>query len=237
MISLGAGRSDLPVVEQLKTRSRDLSYVPVDISGPLLELAIEEMEKHVRVPIALLCDFEQSFALMQQAIREHCERPVLLSLLGGTLGNLDMGETSFFNGLAGVMREGDALLLDVPLAGSAWTAATDPRLRKSQYPQEFKKFLTQAFSESWTSSDVAITEDEVEERIECSVEDGGEIRRTKTVTLCDGNEERVVLRFRRYDWDSVIDWLSGLNLKMHFHRNSIRSHEDKFGMGVVLVGR
>ena len=74
-------------------------YCPVDISGELLQQAAARVGEHAPVVAALHCDFEQDQTFMDRILRSRVQRPLVLTLLGGTVGNLDLGETAFFAAL------------------------------------------------------------------------------------------------------------------------------------------
>lgn len=237
MVSLGSGDAlhDIKIVRQLQKKTPNLNYIPVDISRCLLDEAIKTLKGSVNIPVGLQCDFEQVPILMKDAVAKVANRPILFSMLGGTIGNLDLGERHFFETMKSLMEKEDYLLIDIPLAGPAWTASEDPRFNKTEYPEEFKQFLALGISGWEHCSDDETLSSEIEERIEGSIGQGGDIASTKVVSIFDKLNDRVILKFCRYDWESMVQWLVQQNFNIIFSRCSITSNEDKFGMGVVLV--
>ena len=98
IVSLGPGDAhhDLEIVEQLKEKVPGLLYFPLDLSKPMLDSALQTLKTHVKIPAGLLCDFEHLTVNVKKAISDLTKKPILFSLLGGTVGNLDLGESSFF---------------------------------------------------------------------------------------------------------------------------------------------
>jgi len=238
MVSLGPGDAinDIKIVRQLKKKISNLTYIPVDISNSLLKAAMENLKDYVNIPAGLLCDFEQVPILMKDTMADLANRPILFSLLGGTIGNLDLGELHFCETIKSLMGKEDRLLIDIPLAGPSWTAEEDPRFKKTEYPVEFKQFLALGLPgwEHYPDNKTLISA--VEERIDCLTGEGSDIAATKVVTIFDKKSNRVILNFCRYDWDTIIHWLAKQKFEIIFSRCSITSNDDKFGMGVVLIG-
>ena len=117
-----------------------MRYIPVEISQEMLERATGNLQPHARIPVGVLCDFEDDQEFLRQQLAVHASKPVLFSLLGGTVGNLDGGEAAFFSGFRNIMTNGDAFLLDLPLAGPSWTVDGEPRLHEGGTWQPFGNF-------------------------------------------------------------------------------------------------
>ncbi len=98
MLSLGPGDGliDLAIVQALAAPPAGLLYIPVEISLRLLQLTIATLHGHVARTVGVLGDFEAGGAFVGGVVAQHARQPLLLSLLGGTLGNLDHGEGAFF---------------------------------------------------------------------------------------------------------------------------------------------
>src|SRR5262249_51549183 len=125
----------------LESQATSLRYIPIDISRGLLDAASRKLKGNAEIPVAILGDFEGGTRFLSVALNEYATHPILFSLLGGTIGNLDRGETSFFKNVLDLMRPPDHFLLDLPLAGAAWSEKTEPRLDKARYSEAFRSFL------------------------------------------------------------------------------------------------
>ena len=236
LVSLGPGDGidDIEIVTALKTRQADLQYIPVDISSGLLALALTNLKLHVDIPVGILCDFEDKQDFLGQVLDKYAQSPILFSLLGGTIGNLDLGEARFFARFKQLLQPGNHLLLDIPLAGSSWTAESEPRLNVASYSDAFKRFLGGGLGQ-WNSQTGG--EDlgrEFEKRIECSLEYDDQIG-AKIITIIDKLSERTILKFKRYEWHSLLRWLQARGFAIKFAKCSISSERDRFGMGVLLL--
>jgi len=237
LVSLGPGDAhhDIEIVKQLKKKVPDLLYFPIDLSKPLLISAIQTLKEHVKIPAGLMCDFEKLVVKVKNAISDLSQKPILYSMLGGTVGNLDLGESRFFTGIRDLMSKDDRLILDVPLAGPAWTPEEDPRFNKGEYTKEFKRFLAPGLNMENNLFNGTTIMTFVDNRIDCRIGNGGNIPETKTVTIFDTVTNQVILKFCRYKWDSIVQWLTDNGFEVIFNRCSIQSEDDKFGMGIVML--
>ncbi|MDJ0902650.1 MAG: L-histidine N(alpha)-methyltransferase [Xenococcus sp. MO_188.B8] len=227
LVSLGPGDGidDIEIVTALKTQQADLKYIPVDISSDLLALALTNLKPHIDIPVSILCDFEGKQDFLAQVLDKYAQSPILFSLLGGTVGNLDLGEASFFAKFKQLLQSGNHLLLDIPLAGPSWTAESEPRLNTALYSDAFQRFLGVG-SGQWNS--------QFEKRIEFSLEYDDQIG-AKIITIIDKLSQRTILKFKRYEWDSLLRWLKACGFAIKFAQCSISSAQDLFGMGVILL--
>lgn len=236
VVSLGPGdgREDVAIVHALRARSPGVGYIPVDISGGLLDLTVRTMSPHVDVPTAVLADFERDHDVIEAALERHgCGRRLFL-LFGGTLGNLDLGERAFFARLRRSMKRGDLLLMDVPLAGPAWTVDGEPRLWATSYPPPFRRFLAGALLPPPSPDDVDRFVHAFADRVTLSLQEN-RFPGAKTITVADRRTRRLLLRLTRYEWRATIEWLTTRDWRVVDARSSLKEASDRFGMGVMLV--
>jgi uncharacterized SAM-dependent methyltransferase len=130
VVSLGAGQGDkdLLLLEALRERGARVSYVPVDTSQALLEMACGGALSAGFPAQGIKADFTNPTQL--QALTAEPEAPPrLLLLIGNTLGAFD--PIAQARDLARLLRPGDALLLDGELyAGDATVAGYDNPLNR-----------------------------------------------------------------------------------------------------------
>lgn len=242
VVSLGPGdgRLDLELLRALRrpglAAAEALKYIPVDTSRPLLEHAIATVQGEATVPVGICCDFEDGMAFLSRTVAAHAERPVVFAMLGGTMGNLDNGDEPFFSGMRRLLSQGDAFLIDVPLAGPAWKDADEPRLKMEAYSPTFRRFLAEGASSVGQTGggDQASPNDYFAEWASFShVLDTG--AGAEVITVSDRRSGRPVVIFRRYRWEPFLRWLEGRGFVIEFARSSIVSEQDRFGMGVVLL--
>jgi uncharacterized SAM-dependent methyltransferase len=113
---VGTGDKDRHVLDRLQSSSPELLYVAIDISSAMLNLGTHETR--LRLPgrtVPMELDFEEGSSLL--ALREFLhafvgEEPILFSLLGNALGNVE-DDRSLLNALAQVLRPQDRLALEV----------------------------------------------------------------------------------------------------------------------------
>lgn len=223
LVSLGPGdgMDDIEIVTELKTRQPDLHYIPVDISSGLLALALTNLQSHVDIPVGILCDFEGNQDFLAQVLDQYAQAPILFSLQGGTIGNLDLGEALFLARFKQLLQHGNHLLLDIPLAGASWTAESEPllggRLGQGDSQREGENRRR-----------------EFEKRLECSLEHDDQIG-AKIITIIDQLSERTILKFKRYEWPSLLRWLQAHGFTIKFAQCSLSSERERFGMGIILL--
>ena len=121
----GDGRFEESIHAQLRSRGAFLEWIPVDISQGLLSYVVYSLQRKIPIDRAIVGDFEENLNFIFQSIHPTDNPvprlPVLVTMVGGTFGNLDTSNQSFMASLKGHMNEGDLFLCDFPLKGSDWT--------------------------------------------------------------------------------------------------------------------
>ena len=148
LISLGPGDGlvDDAVVSSILSiprANKRLSYIPIDISDGLLLESASRLSKTVSVPAAILADFEENTDYAISSAKKYSTGPRLYSLLGGTIGNLDVKtERTFIQSLARHMDPDDRLLLDCSIKNTGiWEAELDPRNLTNSYSHAYQNFI------------------------------------------------------------------------------------------------
>jgi len=130
VVSLGAGQGDkdLLLLEALRERGAPVSYVPVDTSQALLEMACAGALAAGFAAQGVKADFTQPSHL--EALAPEPEAPPrLVLLIGNTLGAFD--PIAEARELAGLLRREDALLVDGEVyAGQTTVAGYDNPLNR-----------------------------------------------------------------------------------------------------------
>jgi Predicted nucleotide-binding protein containing TIR-like domain/Histidine-specific methyltransferase, SAM-dependent len=236
-VSFGPGdaEADKEIAISLRNREPWLQYIPVDISDGLLQRAVKLLSDQVRVPIGILGDFEDRLNFIALQIRDHAVRPILFSLLGKTLGNLDKYERGFLSTLgATVMRPGDHLLLDVSLAGPRWSRDLDRRCQHASYGPGNRRFIATAVSRR-TGDSIESIVDEFETRISFGA-GGSDVPGAQSIDIVDSRTRRVISRTRRYEWKSFLNWLENRTQLQIVFKEALFA-DDILGDGVVLLRR
>lgn len=246
IVSLGPGDglADRDLIRALQEESNGawaeyISYYPVDVSQALLGTAVESVRLQARTPAGILCDFEDGQAFLKDTVADLVRHPIIYSMLGGTIGNLDGSEDKFFSGFRGILTDSDGFLMDVPLAGSNWSPGKEPRLHHASYSHAFRRFVLDGLRRiEGKSSELARThkgvQREFEDRIDFQhrhdLRTGAEV-----ITIVERDGAQPILILRRYRWERFIDWLEQHGFDVAFSKRSLRSEDDRFGMGVVLL--
>jgi hypothetical protein len=198
----------------------------------LLQRAVNVLSEQVRVPIGILGDFEDRLNFIHRQLRIYGIHPILFALLGNTLGNLDKYEESFISTLRNDMQRSDFLLLDASLAGPKWDINMDRRGKHLSYGPGYRRFIATGVSRRSGESVESIVAN-FEDRIGF-VKDGSDVENTETIEIVDSRSLRLIQTIRRYDFDSLVQWL---DKKMGFdvvYKNTIFIDE-VLGDGVILA--
>ncbi len=123
----GSGRKTRWIVEALRSKENDFSYVPIDVSSSALASCSKELGDLVCVnPIC--ADWQEGLA--QFAEIRMGSRPVLLLFLGSSIGNLERKcIPEFLRGIHACLRPGDFFLIGADLVkdlGTMLLAYDDP---------------------------------------------------------------------------------------------------------------
>ena len=142
IVSLGPGdgRFEESVHSHLRSRGSVIEWIPVDISQGLLNYVVYSFQRKLPIDRAVVGDFEDGLNFIFQSIHPK-ENPVprlpmLLTMIGGTFGNLDTQERDFIASLKGQMNDGDFFLCDLPLKGGEWTIDSEPRAILGDYDDD-----------------------------------------------------------------------------------------------------
>ncbi|MFM9960271.1 MAG: L-histidine N(alpha)-methyltransferase [Planctomycetaceae bacterium] len=235
LVSLGPGdgTQDAVLARSLNSDEDALNYIPVDISRHLLTLAVRQVAPYAKIPAVLHGDFENAEVLLARVLREFSKPPVLITMLGGTIGNLDQGVTRFLSMIRRLLGDRDAFLVDVPLAGSAWTPEREPRLNVANYSSAFRSFFLRSPTVEQPLEQAGSDGVPFEEQFELSLGTDDELG-ARTIRATNRRTGGVVLN-RRYDWDLFSKWANQNGFVTRFAESTLRSREDAFGMGVALL--
>ena len=236
VVSLGPGDGiqDAMFLQALARNADELQYIPVDISRRLLLEAVKNVEHHVAIPAAVHCDFEESESLAD-ALVAYGQPPVLIAMFGGTIGNLDSGIRRFLTRIQRLMGPDDAFLVDVPLAGDAWSPENEPRLKAENYSPTFRSFFQRCAGPACRDADSDSVTMPFEEQFELSLADDPELnaRTIEAKNLKTGE----VIRNRRFHWPSFLDWVRGNGFQVLSESSTLESSDCVFGMGAALLAR
>lgn len=143
VVSLGPGDAltDLEILQQIRQKDRLIQYIPVDISDGLLQRAMRKLAGDVQVPIGILADFEDGLNFVTSQVHKFGSPPYLFTLLGNTIGDLDLPESRFLRQLGMKMTQEDWLLLEMSTITSKWTWSADRRTKHDSYGGAFRKFI------------------------------------------------------------------------------------------------
>lgn len=234
-VSLGPGdaKNDIELASALRHTERWVQYIPVDLSDGLLHSAMISLSNQVRVPIGILADFEDRMIFVQKQIIKYGSSPILYSLLGNTLGDLDHFEGRFINEIRNIINHGDYFLISVSIKGKEWAWETDIRCCPNNYSEEYKRFISLGISRRTLESVSSIVSG-FDTRIK--IEKGhSDIPNTATFSIIDTKTKRWVCTIRRYEWKSILNWMRD---SMGF--DILFSEETYFeggntGFGVILM--
>jgi hypothetical protein len=227
----------------MQSRKAIPEWIPVDISQGLLTFAIYRRSE-LPIPLGIVGDFEDGLTFIFDQIFPNQgngprppRMPTLVTLLGGTFGNLDDEKTSITE-LTGRLVAGDYLVLDIPVKGESWSMESDPRAEVSKWPPSFRRFISGGLAARLGISSNDIFEN-FEKRIVIRRVPSQTIPSTDIIEIIDPVSKYNVVRFTRFDWDASVRWFeqrSYLRLVAH-HLSRAIPGEDVLRMGTIVLKR
>ena len=131
LIELGAGDASKSVylLEYLNSKNKKFSYMPIDISGNILEILNQKLA--VKLPDLPVISLEgEYFEMLQKASKLSSRRKAVL-FLGSNIGNMELGEVyEFCSELRKNLNKGDIVLVGFDLKKDPETilkAYSDPQ--------------------------------------------------------------------------------------------------------------
>lgn len=116
LIELGAGDAmkSTYLLEYLANKKIDFNYMPIDISGNILSILKQNLEKKIPELNVIALEGEY-FEMLDQAAKLSSRRKVIL-FLGGNIGNMELDEAHLFcSGLKTHLNPGDRILIGFDL--------------------------------------------------------------------------------------------------------------------------
>lgn len=235
VVSFGPGDAevDRALVLELTKDGDELQYIPVDISGGLLNHSCRIIQGIAHVPFGLLTDFEDRMNFVKERLQGRLRKRALVSLLGNAFGNLDRGETSFMRQVESVLRRDDYLLLEVAIATPEWSFGGDIRFDMSGHNKTVRYFYSQGLARQTGEALQTIYNSYVKRII--SQQGSSDVAGARSVEYVDARTKRTVISLRRYDWSEFKKWLSK---KFNFDiaaESSLPFDEGEIGIGAVLL--
>ncbi|MFI6479725.1 L-histidine N(alpha)-methyltransferase [Nonomuraea sp. NPDC050663] len=115
-LGVGSGEKDWLILNQLQRNNPDLLYIALDISAHMLRLGTDEIRKRLPgrvLPIELDFEDRSSLRALRKLLNDMVgDDPILFSLLGNTLANIER-DKDFLKNLTTVLRPQDRLALEI----------------------------------------------------------------------------------------------------------------------------
>ncbi|MFL6210629.1 MAG: L-histidine N(alpha)-methyltransferase [Pyrinomonadaceae bacterium] len=235
-VSLGPGAADADqeLIMHLSPRRRAIKYIPVDISEGLVNHAAHTLHAWARVPFGLLCDFEVRTAFIERRLKGRVQHPVLYSLLGNSLGNLDNREMGFMSSIQEVLKKGDYLLLEVATKTSEWELEKDMRFNLNEHSTATRRFYAQGIARH-TGEGLQGLVNAYTQVIEVKEGDSDVGAEATSVDYVHKRTGTIIVSLRRYNWDELLTWLSMFNFTIVAESQCFPFEQPTIGIGVVLL--
>jgi hypothetical protein len=204
----------------------------VDISDGLLHLAVREFSSRVAVPLGILGDFEDGNGFIGEQLESHAVRPLVIGLLGNTLGNLDRRENIFLHDVRQLLKKDDFLLLDVSLVGKNWTWESDRKTDPTRYLDGDKRFLATSICKiAKVSFENAMANFSDLVRVSPGTSD---VPGAHTITIRHTTTGRPICNVRRYNFDTLKNWLSEKSFEL-VYESAFFDDREVSGDAVLLL--
>ena len=211
MVSLGPGNSylDSILISTLQEFSSLRKYIPVDINYNFAMNAANNLHKLIDIPFLVCVDFEQDWHYLKSILLEKINDSILFSILGGTLGNLDIGEYNFIENIASISNE---ILLSITVKSNYWSIKDEPRLCHDKYNIDHIKFILNEVGLAETCT--ANLLQNFKNRVSLLSTDGCIPGSTRIVGY-DNYSGNQLLKITRYNQAKFISWiLENFNLQL-----------------------
>lgn len=222
----GDGRIDHELVMRINQNVPNLRYIPVDISETLLEISSHLMSRNFEIPCMILGDFEDGMDFIASIVRGQRKSAVLWSMLGNSLGALDIPVEQFVLGLSRAASRGDLFFFSV---------ATPPiKLDKQLELWELKKRLAACIiaHKRSESSKTFIMDHTDRMRLRLTQTDGPA---SSAVEFYHDQTGEVAFVIRCFDLDSLLEWLYRVAKLRVLDKKAIRLTNASCGVGVALL--
>lgn len=234
-VSLGPGDAEIDreIAIKLKRNSEIPTYIPVDISDGLLQKAISVLHEHAHVPVGILSDFEERFSFITARLSGRTQKPLLIGLLGNTLGNLDRFEESLLRQIESWLPQGSYVLIDVSVVSTKWNFTNDFRTTASAHSDAQRRFYAYGLARQ-----IGIPVEEFlpnyEQRFKIR-KGRSDVPKTKAIEYFDGVTSKKILSIRRYDWAPFLNWIErNFNFKIVYQKKFLFRGAEH-GSGCVLL--
>ncbi|MCB9050767.1 MAG: L-histidine N(alpha)-methyltransferase [Lewinellaceae bacterium] len=196
----GDGGTDYKILSSLL---EPIHYIPIDISNVLLLRSILKLRDIAHIPFGILGDFEEGFSFIRNKLEKEVNAPIIVSMIGNTLGNLDINENPLLANLAGFLKKGDYLVLHVSVYSQSWEFKSDYWVQKENHTSKMRQWIAQGISRKTNKEMEEVlrnyAELEITERIH------SDIPNSRSINFSYRGDK--ILSIRRYDWASFIGWI------------------------------
>ncbi len=228
----GGGQIDQEVVTTLRRTSEVVTYIPLDINVELLRRAIDSLSGIAVIPFGILADFEASLTFLNEAVQrtKSVVRPVLIGLLGGTFGNIDLLESNFLTKVASITQSGDFLMFDAIVLGSNSRSTSGDT-------QEARYFLASGAARQTGRLPEEVLANFGRMRI---VSGSSDVPRAVVAQVVYEDPDKgpvPVLQLCEYPLESLREWASRIDEFELIEEELIRPPDGGSGFGVVLLRR
>lgn len=236
VVSLGPGdgRIDHKLMIRMNQNVPNLRYIPVDISETLLEKSskimlensTDQMSRNFEIPFMIWGDFEEGIDFIASTVRDQRKSAVLWSMLGNSLGTLDIPVEQFVLGLSRAASRGDLFFFSV--------ATSYLKLDKQLELWEMKKQLGACV--------IAHRRKEISKTYIMDHTEQMRLRPTQAddpassaVEIYHGQTGEVAFVIRCFEFDKLLEWLCRVAKLKVLDKKVINLNNASSGIGVALL--
>ncbi len=234
MISCGPGDAvvDRKLVAALSGRVKQ--YVPIDISQGACNTAVHAVAAICPVPVGIVGDLEEGFDFITGALQQVNPGRILLLCTGNLIGNLDVGERTLLENLAGLTRSNDIVLLS--FATGAFAEPADRATFDANVVWDDLHDLVACGLENVTGQDWQTVKKDVNNRIAVRV-GVSDVPGATTRQLFDNQSGKTVLTMRRYDFAKIVAWIRAAFPFQNIKSVQVATSEAAVQLGIVVLQR
>lgn len=235
VVSLGPGDGDTDAVLMgaLTRHGRAVQYVPVDLNVDFIRDALRAVGAKTAAPVGISTDFESRGNFIDAVINvaDPIPRPALVTLLGGTLGNLDLGEVSFLRSVRQYTRSGDYVVIELPTRPHCG----GPVVEVAEAVSAGRDFLANGIARQIGLPVDAVRADGRGLSVSAAVSDIPGAEAYAVEYRNPTGELTRAIKACRYDWHAARDWFAEID-GFQLVAGKVRAlSQYRIGFGVVLL--
>jgi len=206
------------------------SYIAIDVSIYLLFLSVMRMRRCTHMTVGYVSDFEERMDCISEYINLLNDGTKVYSLLGNTLGNLNVESVKYVKYVIGNLNKGDYLLLGLSVVLDGWLFEKDPRSKYDGYSDGDRRFILRSVfypSKNPDSDSLSLFKEYVD------ISSEARCMGSVSIVLRNKHTKQVIIRIRRYFISDFVGLLKKEGLDV-IYSTDVFDHGN-VGEGIIML--